>query len=224
MKQSGVDLKLNTPTQKIEHTPDDKLVLHFKDGNTLRSDFIIVGTGVRPNVEFTRGTGIRIDAGIVVDEQMRTNLAGVYAAGDVAQVPSTFGGDPVVHALWPTAIETGCIAGACMAGEKTVYPGSLNMNVTQMFDTTVASMGNFLDGEGTESWTDQSLPGDQYLRILLKDGIPLGATCVGSSELISTLGMLRPLIRGKIKIQGEPGMLKTNITKNIVQHHQAFVK
>ena len=225
MKNSGVDLRVNTMTQKIERTHDGKFVLHFKDKNTLKADVIIVGTGVQPNVDFLAGTKIRIDAGIVVDDHMETSIPGVYAAGDVAQIPSTFGGDPVVHALWPTAIETGRIAGSSLCSEQTPYKGSLNMNVTQMFDITVASMGNFIDSDDTESWIDKSLPKDQYLKILLKEGVPVGAISAGNSELISTLGFLRPLIRGKVRIQGgDSGTLKSMIAKNIVQHHKAFAK
>jgi nitrite reductase (NADH) large subunit len=224
MIKSGVDLRINTFTREIERTGDGKLVLHFKNGKSLTSDFIIVGTGIRPNIEFTAGTGIKIDAGIVVNKQMETTLPGVYAAGDVAQVPSASGGDPVVHALWPTAIETGCVAGTCMALGKSNYRGSLNMNVTQMFDITVASMGEFTEIEGSESWIDENLPEDQYLKIVLKDGIPIGAICAGGSELISTLGMLRPLIREKVSLQGKPGMFKAILARNIAQHQQAFVK
>ncbi len=225
MKRSGVDLRVNTLTQKIERSQDGKLVLHFKDGTPLTSDVIIVGTGVQPNVDFTANTKISIDDGIVVDGQMQTNLPGIYAAGDVAQVPSTFGGDPVVHALWPTAIETGSIAGACMAGRKKIYNGSLNMNVTQIFNITVASMGDFMDHEGTESWIDKSLPKDQYLKVLMKKGVPIGAVTAGSDKLISILGCLRPLIQEKVRIQkGDPGMLKAMMARNIVQHHRAFAK
>lgn len=130
----------------------------------------------------------------------------------------------MVHALWPTAVETGGIAGNCMALHTTLYKGSLNMNVTQMFDTTVASMGEFMRSEGVETWIDESLPDDQYLKIVLRDGVPVGATCVGSTELVSTLGMLRPLIREKVRLQGKPDMYKAIMAQNISQHHQAFVK
>jgi len=224
IKKSGVKLRVNTLTEKVERTQNDKLVLHIKDGENLTVDFIIVGTGVRPNISFLEGTGIAVNTGIVVNERMETTLPGVYAAGDVAQVPSTFGGPPVIHALWPTAIETGRIAGAGMAGEETSYPGSLNMNVTQMFNVTVASMGKFFDAEGSESWTDENQPKDQSLKIVLKHGVPIGAACVGSSDLVPTLGMLRPLIRGKVNIHGQPQMLKAILAKNIAQYHQVFEK
>ena len=224
IKKSGADLHVNTLTEKVERLDDDRFKLHFKGGKTLVTDFIIVGTGVRPNISFTNGTGITIHDGIVVNERMETSLPGVYAAGDVAQVPSTFGGSPVVHALWPTAVETGRTAGTGMAGRKSSYQGSLNMNVTRMFNVTVASMGKFFDIEGGESWTDESLPKDQCLKIVLKNGVPVGAACIGSSELVSTLGMLRPLIRAKVNIHGEPRMLKALLAKNIAQYHRAFGK
>jgi nitrite reductase (NADH) large subunit len=224
MKQSGVELRVNTSTEKVEHTDDNRILLHFNDGTSIISDFIIVGTGVKPNISFLEDTGIEIDDGILVDRQMETSSPGIFAAGDVAQVPSFAGTKPVVHPLWPTAVETGRIAGSCMAMSKTNYKGSLNMNVTQMFDVTVASMGEFSGAEGNENWVDETLPDDSYLKIVLKDGFPIGATCVGGAELVSTLGLLRPLIREKVRLQGNLGMLKENLAKNISQHHEAFVK
>lgn len=227
MKNLGVDLRVETLTTSVERTEAGKLILHFKDGKSLTADVILVGTGVRPNIDFLEGTETRIGAGIIVNDQMETSLPGVYAAGDVAQVPSFAGGDPVVHALWPTAVETGAIAGNSMAAntiDSIHYNGSLNMNVTQMFDLTVASMGEFMDAEGRESWIDNSLPKDQYLKIVLQQGVPIGATCVGTAELVSTLGMLRPLIRGKIRIAGKPGSLKEIMAQNISLHHRAFSK
>ncbi len=224
MKKSGIKVRINTSTSKIERTDEKKFLLHFNDGTSMTTDLIIVGTGVRPNINFLENTRIKIDDGIIVDRQMETSIPGIFAAGDVAQIPSFTGSKSVVHPLWPTAVETGRIAGNCMAGRKTDYPGSLNMNVTQMFGLTVASMGDFLGTGGSEDWIDQTLPEDHYLKIVLKDGFPVGATCVGGADLVSTLGILRPLIREKVQLRGKPGLLKGIMAKNISQHHEAFVK
>ena len=56
-------------------------------------------------------------AGILVDEQMRTSVPGIYAAGDAALGPSVFGEAHAAHALWPTAVEQGRVAGANLAGQ-----------------------------------------------------------------------------------------------------------
>jgi nitrite reductase (NADH) large subunit len=224
MKEMGVDIRVNTITEYIERIADGSFVLHIKEGETIAADFIIVGAGVRPNIDFLKDTDIKVEQGILVNNLMETNLPGIYAAGDVAQVPSALEAKLVVHALWPTAVKSGRIAGTNMAGQKAIYSGSLNMNVTQMFDITVASMGNFIETDGVETWSDDGTPEDQYFKVLLKNGIPVGAVSAGSSELVSTLGLLQPLIREKIHVGSQPGELKSLVAQYLVQHHQAFSK
>lgn len=224
MREAGVDLRVDTSTTRVERTSDGDFRLYFNNGEVLRADFILVGTGVRPNIDFLEGTGIEIDEGVVVNGRMETSLAGVYAAGDVAQVPSCAGGKPVVHALWPTAVETGAAAGNSMALEKDVYKGSLNMNVTHMYGVTVASIGEFMPDEGADIWVDETLPPGQYLKIILTDGVPVGATCVGDADLVSTLGMLRPLIRERVRLGGDPERLKMIMAQKVSQYHRSFVR
>jgi nitrite reductase (NADH) large subunit len=224
IREKGVDLRVGTLTTEVTRSRRGEYVLHFGDGRDLVVDLIIVGTGVRPNVDFLKNTGLAGPQGVVVNDRMETSLPGIYAAGDVAMVPSFLDGRAVVHALWPTAVETGTVAGNCMAQKSDRYLGSLNMNVTQMFDVTVASMGEYMDEEGRELWVDQSLTDDQYLKIVLQDGVPVGAVAVGESELVATLGMLRPLIREKVRINGTPANLKNIMAWNISQYHQAFAR
>ena len=53
--------------------------------NEIRVDGIFVQIGEVPNTSFIRGTGIELDKDgyIIVDARQRTNLPGVFAAGDV---------------------------------------------------------------------------------------------------------------------------------------------
>lgn len=51
-----------------------------------RFDIIIAAVGVEPAVTIAEGSGVAIDDGIVVDDHYRTNLAGVYAIGDVCRI------------------------------------------------------------------------------------------------------------------------------------------
>jgi 3-phenylpropionate/trans-cinnamate dioxygenase ferredoxin reductase subunit len=54
------------------------------NGKTIECDFAVVGLGVEPNVDLLTGTDVQLDNGVVVDELCRTNVEGIYAAGDVA--------------------------------------------------------------------------------------------------------------------------------------------
>ena len=80
------------------------------DGTTVAADLLLVCTGVKPNIGFLDGSGIEVDAGILVDDLMRTNLPNIWAAGDVAQARGFWGGK-VVNGILPNAVEQGRIAG-----------------------------------------------------------------------------------------------------------------
>ena len=224
MKAKGVTLHLEAASRAIEHTANGSLLVHRASHKPIEADFMVVGTGVRPNVDFLTGSGIEMGRGILVNRRMETSLPDVYAAGDVAQGPTIFGPERTIHALWPTAVEMGAVAGENLAGKKNGYQGSLNMNVTQMFDLTVASMGKFQDGDGDEVWIDQALPQGSYLKIVLQDHTPIGGVAAGGSELVATLGILRPLIREKVRLRPGRCNLQSMWAQALARHHEAFAK
>jgi nitrite reductase (NADH) large subunit len=171
-------------------------------------DLIIVGAGVQPNIEFLAGGSIRTDRGILIDEYMQTNVPGIYAAGDVARGPTSFGETHQTHALWPTAVEHGKIAGENLAGRRIPYQGSLNMNVTEMFGITVASMGKFLEQKGLSSYLVRNSGPSHYLKIVLREGVPVGAVALGGAEDAVILGRLRPWVRNRRRLPDVEGFLK----------------
>ncbi|MCT4631684.1 MAG: FAD-dependent oxidoreductase [Firmicutes bacterium] len=205
--EKGVDLRVNTITERIEKKEDGTFEVFFKDCESLNVDFIIVGTGVRANTAFLKETDIEVDRGILVDRYMRTNDDDVYSAGDVAQGYTSFDEGQVIHALWPTAVEMGKIAGKNMAGLNSEYEGSLNMNVTQMYDLTVASIGRFSHDLVTKSYV---FPNDLrgYLKVCYENELVVGACLVGSSDAVKVLGKLRPIIRKKIVADVTPEKLE----------------
>jgi NAD(P)H-nitrite reductase large subunit len=58
-------------------------------GEVLPADVYLSVVGVKPGLDFLTGSGIAIETGVVVDEHLRTNIAGVYAVGDVAESPTS---------------------------------------------------------------------------------------------------------------------------------------
>ena len=55
------------------------------NGLRLDCDFVVLGLGVEPVTNFLDGSGIGVDDGVLVDEYCRSNVDGVFAAGDVAR-------------------------------------------------------------------------------------------------------------------------------------------
>jgi len=207
VEEHGVRVRVGIQTERVDRAKTGVLTVHADSQPPLEVDLIIVGAGVRPNVEFLAGSPVRTDRGILIDEYMQTNLPGIYAAGDVARGPTSFGETHQTHALWPTAVEHGRIAGENLAGRRIPYQGSLNMNVTEMFGITVASMGKFIEEPGHSSHLQQAGP-SRYLKIVLREGVPVGAVALGEAEDAVILGRLRPWIRNRRRLPEVEGFLQ----------------
>src|SRR4051812_32842586 len=80
-EEHGVNFRLGTTAKSVEN---DHVVL--ASGEQIPCDFVVIGTGVRPNLKLAEDAGLSLDKGIVVDEFLETSAKGVYAAGDVARV------------------------------------------------------------------------------------------------------------------------------------------
>lgn len=76
----GIDLRTGTAVTCVE--PEG---VHLADGDLLPADVVVTGVGVRPDLSWLDGSGIRTDRGVLVDARLRTNVPGVVALGDVAQ-------------------------------------------------------------------------------------------------------------------------------------------
>ncbi|TMB91057.1 MAG: hypothetical protein E6J45_07410 [Chloroflexi bacterium] len=89
-------------------------------GARLECDFAVVGAGIEPAVDMLKGSGIAIDNGVIVDARCRTNVEGVFAAGDVANHEHpVFGRVRVEH--YNNAERQGRAAARSMLGSGDTY-------------------------------------------------------------------------------------------------------
>lgn len=73
-------------TQVVEG--DDCVTVTLDSGEKLEAEVLLVAAGRGPNTEGFAEAGISLEQGFVVtDERLRTNVAGVYAAGDIVVGP-----------------------------------------------------------------------------------------------------------------------------------------
>ena len=194
IESHGVPIRTGTSTEALE---DDggavRVCVRGLDPFTV--DVVIVATGARPNDELLPQALAPGAPGILVDAAMQTSVPGVYAAGDVTRGPTAAGGPPEIHALWPTAVEQGKVAGANLAGAGVTYRGSLSMNVTEMFGLTVASLGRFVEEDDDDVTVLHDVGGAEYFKLVRRGGVPAGAVALGGTEGAVVLGRLRPYVR-----------------------------
>jgi 3-phenylpropionate/trans-cinnamate dioxygenase ferredoxin reductase component len=90
-------------------------------GQRIECDFVVVGLGVEPATELLAGTGVQIDNGIMVDEYLRTDVEGIYAAGDVANHYHPVFERHIRVEHWQNALKQGPAAARNMLGENEPY-------------------------------------------------------------------------------------------------------
>ena len=169
---AGKGVRIYTGSTAVRAAPAASgCTLELAGGGTLDADLLLVAAGVVPATGFLQGSGIEIDRGVLVDECMRTNVANVWAAGDVAQAKGFYGGEKVLNGILPEAVEQGRIAGMAMAEDPALkrYPGGVPINTYSFFGQHALSVGaDVVPGDGVEV---AKRNGDgRYLKIVLRDG------------------------------------------------------
>ena len=173
------------------------LLVTLDSGVEAEADVVIVGTGVKTNTGFLAGCGVAVDEGITVDEFLQTSVAGIYAAGDVAQGFNQCTGEREVHAIQPTAVEHGRIAALNMAGKATPFQGSLSMNTLDTLGLVSCSFGLWGGKGGGEQVRAVDEDRFRYMRLEFFDDRLVGANTVG---VINEIGIIRGLIQTRVKL------------------------
>jgi NAD(P)H-nitrite reductase large subunit len=201
LRLKGISLHLGTTVQEIADKDGRKLVT-LKNGESMPADLVIVATGIKPNLDLVADSGIQVDQGIMVNDRMQTNFPFIYAAGDVAQGPDLFGEKPAVHAIQPTAVDHGRVAGANMAGQDVRYPGSLLMNVLDACGLQCVSFGRWADG-AAETMTINNPDRPVFRRLLWTDDQITGAIFVGQASdvgMLNDVGMVKGIMQTKTRL------------------------
>ena len=109
---------------------------------TLPCEMLIMAAGIRPNTEFLEGSGIEMFKGtILVDDQMKTNLEDVYAAGDCVMVTNRITGERQWSPMGSSANMEGRTLAQVIAGEQKKYPGVLGTGVVKLPGLNIGRTG-----------------------------------------------------------------------------------
>jgi NAD(P)H-nitrite reductase large subunit len=194
LEREGIEFHLGQQVSEI--TGDGKVDGVLAGKKKTSCDMIVLGIGVRPNTEFLKGSGIKVNHGVVVDEHMRTSVMDIYAAGDIVEADDKIRGEKRVNAIWPNAIEQGRIAGYNIIGQEKEYDGVESLNILDVYGVPVLSMGmssfELKDFEIEKSKTNRA-----FKKLLLKDGKIAGVQMVGT---IRNSGYLLSLVKRGIEV------------------------
>src|SRR5574344_366980 len=160
-------------------------------GKTVEFDVLICCVGVRPNTQLIEGAGGKVEKGIIVDENCRTTLPDVWAAGDCIVSHDISADVNRILAILPNAYMEGESAGINMAGGEKPYNKAMPINSAGFFDLHMVTAGSY-----TGKCIDASKNGE-FRKFFIDNNLLKGFIIIGD---VARSGIYTSLIRDKTPI------------------------
>jgi NAD(P)H-nitrite reductase large subunit len=212
--QKGIKLRFGAGIEKAEEATRG-VKAYFKDSTEVEeADLLMICIGVKANTGFIDRKQVAIDNGILIDEHMRTNIPGLYAAGDVAQGKNLLSGGMQIIGMWNNARYQGRTAGRNMAGGNEFFQGTIPHHITHFMGMDFVSIGDVNEYDRT----DKKYDGRRYIQLFWKNRFLTGANFLDSfiesgavkNALIKGLRQKGPILSGRLPV------IQNQLIKNIL--------
>lgn len=197
--EEGFDIYLDSAVEEVlgEIKADG---IRLNTGESIKTQAILLSVGIIPNIDVVRDTSIEFNRGIVVDNNLKTNIENVYVAGDAAEI------DGRVDGLWSASNEQGKIAGLNMVEKPGEYIRSGLFTTLQLGDIKIFSVGSIEETHEIYEYKNQ----DESIhhKIFTTNGKVVGGILFGD---IKDMGKLRKAVGENTDIET---YLKNNLDYN----------
>lgn len=174
----------------------------LKSGKELKCDMLVVAVGVRPETVLAENAGLKVDRGIITNDQtMQTSAPDVYACGDCCVSTDMLDGSRKIIALWPNAVQQGRVAGSQMSGGNETIGGTYSVNAIDFYGLRICTCG-LINAQGDEYFDRVKQNGDEYKRLIFKDDLLVGFVLINSS---TNAGIYTNLISNKVSLSTVSG-------------------
>jgi NADPH-dependent 2,4-dienoyl-CoA reductase/sulfur reductase-like enzyme len=150
----------------------------------LPCQLVLVCTGTTPVTTLATHCDLPMKhkRGILVDDQLRTSVPDIYAAGDVAALQDPQTGEYTPRAQWYAAVLQGRIAAAAMTGSAPHEEGfGVPWHATRLGELSMLTVGNPIQWRDTANTLTDSSKGS-YRRLSIVDDRLVGYLSLGPSQ------------------------------------------
>lgn len=170
LAKKGIQFITGVAAEEITEN-EGKLTVKFNTGAQESADLCIISAGVIPENPILKGTEIKTDYGVIVDDHMETNIKNVYAAGDIAKHNGK------LYGIWLPSKEQGEIAAYNMVGEVKKYTGTISNYNLKVAGIALSTIGTL---NGTEHTIKRTA--DVYQKLFCDGKKIVGAILLGDNS------------------------------------------
>jgi len=191
--------------------------VELENGQKVKADLVILGIGVRPNVELALNTELEVHEkqGIRVDDFTRTSDENIFAAGDCTATRCFLSGSPTTIGLASMGTTEARVAGANLFGIRRRFECGIGIFSTCFGDLAVGSAGlteraakemgiDVVAGEASAADKHPGcMPGAKELGIKLvferDTGLLIGGQVYGGATVGEKINFIGALIQHKMR-------------------------
>jgi nitrite reductase (NADH) large subunit len=175
VERKGIEVLLNANTAGL-HGETSVETIELTDGRRIDADAVIFAAGVRPNVVLAKEAGMSANRGIVVDDQLQTDTADIFALGECAEHRG------ICYGLVEPAYEQAGVLAQHLAGGSAAYGGSVVATNLKVSGVAVFSAGDFIAADGSETIVLNDARHGIYKKLVIANGRLTGAVLVGDTQ------------------------------------------
>jgi ferredoxin-nitrate reductase len=164
----------NARTERIVAADSGSVEAVLLDGGReLPADLVVIAAGIRPEVDLARTSGLEVERGVLVDDELRASVPGIRAVGECAEHRGS------VYGLWAPLLEQARTAGASLAGQPAAFLGESPATTLKVAGIELFCCGRADEQEGDEEVLSLDTRQGRYRRLLINDGRLQGAILLG---------------------------------------------
>ena len=139
---NGINLLTSEKVVEFQENGNE-IIIKLESGKSVVTDMVILSIGVSPDTKFLQNSGLNLGerGHILVNENLETNIDGVYALGDSILVKNYITNEDCAIPLAGPANRQGRIVAGNIVGRNEKYKGSLGTAIIKIFELTGASTG-----------------------------------------------------------------------------------
>jgi nitrite reductase (NADH) large subunit len=173
-EKRGINIRTKSNTHSI--LGDSKVTgLKLEDGTVLPCGIVVMAVGIRPSTALAKASEIALNRGIVVDDQMRTNDADIFALGECAEHRGQ------IYGLVAPLYEMARTIADVLLEKPAAYGGSVMSTKLKVTGVDLYSAGDFAEAKDRDEIVLRDAARGVYKRLVLKDSKIIGVVLYGET-------------------------------------------